>query len=296
MFSFLQGLGEGLGERARAFRPQRNHRPDSKQLELHRYSERTLGTGNLREAVTLPPGEDRCEWLAMKTTDHFNDTATVFGLLHTTCNEHTCPTTTAGHSVEYRWSACSSGPVCVPAVKYFQLLFEWVQSELDDPALFPTEPGAPFPPDFDSRVRDIFRQLFRVFAHILHSHSDTITQLGAQPHVNTSFKHFMYTVTEFDLIPSAELAPLRPLIDKLFREDDARYGRRPRRAPPPARAADGGRRSSIEYPAPPCAQYERPSQLDLWAPCCVNPRLPADPVNVKLCCPHAADRQQSCWA
>jgi len=290
MFSFLQGLGEGLGERARAFRPQRNHRPDSKQLELHRYSERTLGTGNLREAVTLPPGEDRREWLAMKTTDHFNDTATVFGLLHTTCTEHTYPTTTAGPVGAGREGATRH------SVEYFPRLFEWVQSEIDDPTLFPTEPGAPFPPDFDTRVCDIFRRLFRVFAHILHSHSDTITQLGAQPHVNTSFKHFMYTVTEFDLIPNAELAPLRPLIDKLFREDDARYGRRPRRAPPPAGAADGGRRSSIEYPAPPCVLYERPSQLDPLAPCCVNPRLPADPVNVKLFCPHAAARQQSCWA
>ena len=40
---------------------------------------------------------------------------------------------------------------------------------------------------------------------------------GAEPHLNTCFKHYMYFVYEFNLIPNKqELAPLQELIDKLL--------------------------------------------------------------------------------
>ena len=40
--------------------------------------------------------------------------------------------------------------------------------------------------------------------------------LGAEPHLNTCFKHYMYFVNEFDLIPrKEELQPLQELIDRL---------------------------------------------------------------------------------
>ena len=40
--------------------------------------------------------------------------------------------------------------------------------------------------------------------------------LGAEPHLNTCFKHYMYFVNEFDLIPrKEELQPLQEPIDRL---------------------------------------------------------------------------------
>ena len=37
----------------------------SKQHQLKRYASAVLGSGNLRQAVVLPEGEDRDEWLAV---------------------------------------------------------------------------------------------------------------------------------------------------------------------------------------------------------------------------------------
>uniref|UniRef100_A0A7S4F664 Mob1/phocein family protein n=1 Tax=Chrysotila carterae TaxID=13221 RepID=A0A7S4F664_CHRCT len=80
--------------------------------------------------------------------------------------------------------------------------------------------GVPFPPDFLDHVRNIFRRLFRIYAHIYYCHFERMSALGAEPHLNTCFKHYMYFVYEFQLIPKKEeLAPLQELIDKLMERD-----------------------------------------------------------------------------
>ena len=42
-----------------------------------------------------------------------------------------------------------------------------------------------------------------------------VVSLGEEAHLNTSFKHFIYFVQEFDLIDRKELAPLQELIERL---------------------------------------------------------------------------------
>ena len=64
--------------------------------------------------------------------------------------------------------------------------------QLDDPRIFPQSFGEPFPPNFRDVVRTIFKRVFRVFAHMYHSHFNKICGLSEQAHLNTCFKHFMY--------------------------------------------------------------------------------------------------------
>jgi len=91
-------------------------------------------------------------------------------------------------------------------------------------ASFPTQIGVPFPTDFQESVRNIFRRLFRIYAHIYYCHFERMSALGAEPHLNTCFKHYMYFVYEFDLIPKKEeLAPLQELIDKLMERDAEQF-------------------------------------------------------------------------
>ena len=42
-----------------------------------------------------------------------------------------------------------------------------------------------------------------------------IVSLGEEAHLNTSFKHFVYFIQEFELIDKKELAPLQELIERL---------------------------------------------------------------------------------
>ena len=51
-------------------------------------------------------------------------------------------------------------------------------------------------------------------------HFESLQEMGAEPHLNTCFRHFVLFVREFDLIDRAELAPLRELIDKQYSRSD----------------------------------------------------------------------------
>lgn len=50
--------------------------------------------------------------------------------------------------------------------------------------------GTPFPLNFKEVVKTIFKRLFRVYAHIYHSHFQKIVSLKEEAHLNTCFKHF----------------------------------------------------------------------------------------------------------
>lgn len=63
--------------------------------------------------------------------------------------------------------------------------------QIDDPSVFPGQFGEPFPPNFMEVVRTIFKRLFRVYAHIYHSHFKQVCSLGEEAHLNTCFKHFI---------------------------------------------------------------------------------------------------------
>ncbi|KAL1527803.1 hypothetical protein AB1Y20_009186 [Prymnesium parvum] len=224
MFKGFPGL-----DKARTFRPKRNHRVGTKRYELHKYAQATLGTGNLHEAVTLPEGEDQHEWLAVNTVDFFNEINLLYGVIAEFCTEAACPVMCAGPKYEYMWAdgLTVKKPMAVSAPRYVDFLMTWVQNQLDDEKLFPTQIGVPFPPDFVERVQNIFKRLFRVYAHIYYCHFDKMHELGAEPHLNTCFKHYMYFVYEFNLIPKREeLAPLQELIDKLLERDVEAFGQR----------------------------------------------------------------------
>ena len=67
-------------------------------------------------------------------------------------------------------------------------------------------------PNLQTIAKTILKRLFRVYAHIYHQHFKEIVSLGEEAHLNTSFKHFVYFIQEFELIDKKELAPLQVLI------------------------------------------------------------------------------------
>ncbi|GJS50130.1 MOB kinase activator-like 1A protein [Tanacetum coccineum] len=80
----------------KTFRPKKSAPSGSKGAQLKKHIDATLGSGNLREAVRLPPGEDLNEWLAINAVDFFNQVNLLYGTLTEFCTSSTCPTMTAG--------------------------------------------------------------------------------------------------------------------------------------------------------------------------------------------------------
>eukprot|EP00727_Mastigamoeba_balamuthi_P009022 m51a1_g4742 putative mps1 binder-like protein (249) ;mRNA; r:376178-377390 len=211
----------GLSRKGQTFRPHRNIPEGTKQSELQKFAQATLGSGNLKAAVTLPEGEDLNEWLAVNTVDFFNQINMLYGTITEFCTKQTCAVMSAGPKYEYHWADGKSikKAIVVSAPEYVDYLMTWVQSQLDDETIFPSKIGVPFPASFVKIVRTIFKRLFRVYAHIYYSHFPKIINLGEEAHLNTSFKHFIYFCNEFALVDKKELAPLQSLITTLCDKD-----------------------------------------------------------------------------
>ncbi|XP_005044559.1 PREDICTED: MOB kinase activator 1B isoform X1 [Ficedula albicollis] len=240
----LKLVPEGGSRSSKTFKPKKNIPEGSHQYELLKHAEATLGSGNLRMAVMLPDGEDLNEWVAVNseswpfvhhlpegedlnewvavnTVDFFNQINMLYGTITDFCTEESCPVMSAGPKYEYHWADGTNikKPIKCSAPKYIDYLMTWVQDQLDDETLFPSKIGVPFPKNFMSVAKTILKRLFRVYAHIYHQHFDPVIQLQEEAHLNTSFKHFIFFVQEFNLIDRRELAPLQELIEKLTSKD-----------------------------------------------------------------------------
>ncbi|ETO10153.1 Mob4B protein [Reticulomyxa filosa] len=192
-----------------------------KRVALHEYSSATLGAGNMAEAVKLPKGEDPLEWLAVNVVDFFNEISLLYGIITEFCTDENCPLMSAGPKYEYLWmdGVKFKKPIKVSAPKYIDYLMSWVETQINDPQIFPVEEDVKFPKDFRSVCKTILKRLFRVYGHIYHSHIQKIVQLDCEAHLNTCFKHFIYFVKEFKLVDDRELAPLKDTIQAMLEKD-----------------------------------------------------------------------------
>ncbi|GAA95064.1 uncharacterized protein L969DRAFT_89371 [Mixia osmundae IAM 14324] len=212
--SFFGGIAK-----QRTFKPKKTNVPEgTKQYQLKKYAEATLGSGNLRAAVVLPEGEDLNEWLATNTVDFFNQINMLYGTVTEFCTPQHCPLMTAGPRYEYQWQdgVKYKKPERLSAPAYVDVLMNWVQGQLDDEAIFPSKMGVPFPKTFHQTIKSIVRRLFRVYAHLYNHHFAQMCALSIEAHLNTSYRHFLLFVNEFSLIDRKELAPLAELNDGLM--------------------------------------------------------------------------------
>jgi MOB kinase activator 1 len=206
-------------DRNKTFKPVRNGAGGREKLRqtLRATLKATLGGGDdLKSVVLVPEGEDVNEWIAVNTLQFYNAASMIYGTCAEFCTEEACPTMSAGPKYEYLWKDGDKypKPTRVPAPVYIDNLLNWVNAKLSDPVLFPVEEGAKFPKNFLQQVKQIYKRLFRLYGHIYFSHFEKIRSIGANAHLNTCFKHFVYFILEFQLVSKEELAPLKKLIVK----------------------------------------------------------------------------------
>ena len=77
---------------------------------------------------------------------------------------------------------------------------EWIETQINDENIFPVTTDVNFPKTFGTVCKKILTRLYRVFVHVYVHHFDRLMQIGAEPHVNTCYKHFYYFVKEFSLM------------------------------------------------------------------------------------------------
>jgi hypothetical protein len=61
----------------------------------------------------------------------------------------------------------------------------------------------------------IYTRFFRVFAIIYSHHFSKLEQAGAVSHMNTSFKHLMLFIWEYELVASNEFDALKDIVTEI---------------------------------------------------------------------------------
>jgi hypothetical protein len=188
-------------------------RPTTKTLK--RGFRESLRTGlEMRQAVKLPNGEDRNEWIAMNTIEQFNTLTMVYDIIADFCTVKSCPLMSAaspkGEAIFLWQDDPTKKPTEVPAPTYISLLFKWVTDKISDESLFPT--SGDFPKHFISEIKVIMKRMLRVYAHIYYKHRDKVKELNAESHLNTCFRHFYFFAQEFKLVKESEFECLQSYI------------------------------------------------------------------------------------
>ncbi|KAJ6155337.1 hypothetical protein N7470_005903 [Penicillium chermesinum] len=216
------GLTPPSNARTRApFKP-RSAAKGTNSYQLRQFAEATLGSGSLRKAVKLPEGEDLNEWLAVNVVDFYNQINLLYGSITEFCSPQTCPEMKATDEFEYLWQDSENykRPTKMSAPEYIEHLMTWVQSNIDNEQMFPSRIGVPFPKSFPSLLRQIFKRLYRVYAHVYCHHYPVVVHLGLEPHLNTSFKHYVLFINEHNLASGKDYwGPLGDLVDSMLRSD-----------------------------------------------------------------------------
>jgi MOB kinase activator 1 len=129
------------------------------------------------------------------------------------------------------------------APAYIEQLMAWVQANIDNESVMPSkigEPlplgififtwyqvwlltlfiGVPFPKSFGTLIRQIFKRMYRVYAHIYCHHYPVVRELGLEPHLNTSFKQYVLFIDEHGLASGRDYwGPLGDLVDSMLKSD-----------------------------------------------------------------------------
>lgn len=191
---------------------------DKKFQGLGENPEGTLGAGDLKSSVKLPQNENINDWLAMNVVEFYNSIGCLYNPIMDSCTKATCSEMNAGPNFKYAWQDNDKfkKPTMLSAPEYITNLMGWIEALIDNSHVFPSDPNVPFPKDFRAQVSKIFTRLFRVYAHIYYNHLQDVKRVGAEAHLNTSFRHFILFAKEFDLIPEDQQTPLKDIIQKMI--------------------------------------------------------------------------------
>lgn len=128
----------------KTFRPRKRFEPGTQRFELYKKAQASLKSGlDLRKVVQLPEGENISDWIAVHVVDFFNRINLIYGTMSEFCTERTCPVMSGGLRYEYRWQDGDEykKPTKLSALKYMNLLMDWIESLINNEDIFPTRVG-----------------------------------------------------------------------------------------------------------------------------------------------------------
>jgi MOB kinase activator 1 len=119
---------------------------------------------------------------------------------------------------------------------YIKHIQTWVNGKIQDPKIFvndqftsapqiPTAESAMmdpnywrgkssgFPQRFEHEIKNMYKQMFRCYAHLFWQHWLNFWELGMSRDLNTCFVHFINVGRLYSLLNEKDMEPMQPLVD-----------------------------------------------------------------------------------
>ncbi|KAL5611555.1 hypothetical protein BROUX41_000860 [Berkeleyomyces rouxiae] len=227
------------------------HLPKPMPLWLNNAYSKHIVKGNFMTLSARPKTVEQGEWVAHQVVEHYRNLWHFVRVIHEKeddgqiiCNAVTCPRMSAGPNHSFTWLNAKREPVELPAHEYMMLMQRWISGKVDDDKVFPTDPAgvsfavnanittsimaqlanpserdyigkrSGFPDSFIEVCQMVFRQMFRVYAHLYFAHYvEPFYHLNLEKQLNSCFSHFLLTATALDMLKQHELEPMQALID-----------------------------------------------------------------------------------
>ncbi|WPG99380.1 Hypothetical protein R9X50_00219400 [Acrodontium crateriforme] len=199
--------------------------------------------GNFMTLAAKPALLEEGEWLAHQIVEQ---NRLLGGMIKATqaedrstgrllCNDQICSTMSAGPTT-YTWIDTNRNPINLPAPTYIKHILTWVNGKIQDQTIFPSDsftsaPPLPspaqiagdpnywlgkssgFPQRFETEMKNMYKQMFRCYAHLYWQHWLFFWDTGLHRELNTCFIHFVNVGRLFNLFTDKDIEPMQPLID-----------------------------------------------------------------------------------
>ncbi|SMQ46820.1 unnamed protein product [Zymoseptoria tritici ST99CH_1A5] len=199
--------------------------------------------GNFMTLAAKPQLVEEGEWLAHQVVEQVRQLSGQLKVVQvedkasgrSLCNELVCPSMYAGN-VNYSWIDTNRNPINLPAPTYIKHIQTWVNGKIQDESIFPTsnlQPGhqfpsaeqtaadpshylgkaSGFPPRFEVEIKNMYKQMFRCYAHLYWAHWNVFWDTNGHRELNTCFMHFVNVGLIFGLLTARDIEPMGDLID-----------------------------------------------------------------------------------
>lgn len=138
--------------------------------------------------------------------------------------------------VNYTWIDQNRNPMNLPAPTYIKHIQTWVNGKILDESLFPTGTFASAPPSvsaqqaqsdpnyylgkpngfpqrFENEIKNMYKQMFRCYAHLYWQHWLTFWDTNCYRELNTCFVHFINVGRLYNLVTDKDAEPMQSLVD-----------------------------------------------------------------------------------
>ncbi len=191
---------------------------DSKEFLSEPQVSQFVVEGSFKLVVNCPDYLDQEEWIVSHIFDFYSHTMLFYDVVSDICTTKECPSLNAGDD-EYLWiDVQKKTPIKASAPEHIQLASTWIQKQFDDELIFPTKYGAQFHKETLSICKLIIKSIIRILSHIYYSHYNRILTSNTEAHLNSLMAHVVCFSTEFDMLDTKELVPMKELLEEFSKK------------------------------------------------------------------------------